>query len=95
METNLYKLPKDILIKLIITIEEDTRKKYENEIYKLKTNIMLYGDIYECKFCDRYDVWDRNTIYPCDICFKDCCRTHNKGKMPFIYCMDCYNTYKK
>lgn len=57
--TDLNKLPKDILIKMLTTIQEKTRKEYEdqlsflkeeNRIIKSVTNVVIYRCSYKkCK----------------------------------------------
>ena len=95
----LYTLPKEMLIKLLITIQEETEKrcieKFQKSLNKTKTILndittMYNIAIFDCDFCDRYDLHDRYSIFVCDVCNKDCCPLHNKGRFPVIICIECY-----
>lgn len=45
MTTNLYDLPKDILIKLLITVREDIEKEYIEEIIYLNKKIDTFREV--------------------------------------------------
>ena len=49
--SNLYDLPKDMLIKLISTIENDTIKKYEGIICELIEDVEADSPVHTAIFC--------------------------------------------
>ena len=49
MELNLYKLPKDILVKMICQIREDTIKEFN--VYEMKEQLN-YLKVYDGDYCD-------------------------------------------
>ena len=80
--TDLYDLPKDILVKLISTIQEQTEKKYEKIVKHLKEGITMAkqeGDLWECFGCKKWGNVTINMLY--DKCY-DCV------DMNYV-CVDC------
>ena len=73
--SKLYDLPKDMLVKLITTIREDTRKEVLNEIKeKLKVEEI---QVMDCDYCEKsfseYHEWktdDARQVASCNACYK-------------------------
>lgn len=61
-KTDLRKLPKDILILLLQTIEQDTKKYYENELKELSFLRRYSGKFHKCSFpkCEAKGLLFRN-----------------------------------
>jgi len=59
--TNLYSLPKDLLIKLIARIRDDTEKEYEKklEYYKIRFDLMD-----KSRYSQRYPIGFNECTYP-------------------------------
>ena len=49
-DTNLYSLPKDMLVKIISTIREDTIKEYEEKVQELEDKLKFYKNV-EILYC--------------------------------------------
>lgn len=68
---NLHDLPKDMLVKLVSTIEEETKKKYEDEIRKLRIRESLCNKflqetgfhIEKCSFPKCESLWINQGIW--------------------------------
>lgn len=63
--SNLYDLPKDMLIKLVTTIREEAKKDYEKEIFLLKEEKRMYREIsktnfYYCSYGKCNAMWATN-----------------------------------
>ena len=99
---SLYKLPKDLLVKLISTIREETIKEKEKEINNKEKQINHYKsliaeiitiyniNIYKCNFCDRYEVGDDlYYIISCCQCQIECCSEHYKTIEGGLLCINC------
>ena len=100
MNTDLYSLPKDMLVKLVSMIREDTIKEYEEkiELYQEKNCVMKNLKIYhECSFpkCRAFQIiagmrgikhFNCKGIMRCRNCMEYFCDEHIKEG---FYCSDC------
>ena len=99
---SLYKLPKDLLVKLISTIRKDTVEEYEEKIKEKDKQInnlkyilaevrqMYRFEIYECSYCDKYEVGDDlEYITFCYQCHKECCSDHYNVVEGGLLCVEC------
>ena len=96
----LYSLPKDILIKLISTIREDTIKEYDEKIKFIKEEFNHCISIEKCSFlnCDATLFLDKHINFPncykcyfmgcCKGCLKYYCNKHLKFDNGY-YCIEC------
>ncbi len=94
----LYKLPKDILVELISTIQEETLKDPQKLIDHLINEHNIDIEYSKCDFCNKYEGKYGDSINFCDNCDKKCCFEHNKfkeaGFINYVYCIGCYTKYK-
>ena len=83
-EIDLYKLPKDVLVKLITTIQEQTK---EEIIEDFKEQCSEEGKVYECMDCDNFCIYDglygrklykykKISLYDCNSCQDRYCENH-------------------
>ena len=97
--TDLYKLPKDMLVKLVSTIQyqtrEDVEKEHANQIREIFNEIDYYQS-YSISYCcvdecDKYIVYDENgkTLYSSSEIFS--CSDYEN----FTCCRDCFDYYCK
>lgn len=86
---NLYDLPKDMLIKLITTIEQNTIEKYEKKLvyaetrYKIIEKMALRVTIFECEKCSGIMV---SSDYGCDNEYLNCDCIDACNKCGYDYC---------
>lgn len=76
---DLYKLPKDMLIKLITTIEEETKNKYEVKMKAYREILFISGIKYS--ICNEEGCGEKSISLPfqqCDYCFLSYCKKHEK-----------------
>ena len=87
-EINLYKLPKDILVKLIATIREDEAKRYEKELAELRE----FKAEHVCYLCDEILYEERRQ---CGECMKWTCQSCglNWGPSDYWFCDSCAICY--
>lgn len=89
---NLYNLPKDILVKLLTTIQEDTKREIDIKLESVfkKINYKAHYFFYKCsvKDCNCYQVADdcgeilyinSEPINQCFSCFKNFCKKHSEA----------------
>jgi len=99
---SLYKLPKDLLVKLISTIRKDTVEEYQEKInekdkqinnlkYVLAEIKQIYRiEIYKCSYCDKYEVGDDlEYITFCYQCQEECCPNHYNAVEGGLLCIKC------
>jgi hypothetical protein len=102
--TDLYKFPKDVLIKMLSTIKEDTEKIYLDEISKMQ-NMMKYIEHCKLKDCFNFIVYSdtptrkdykyKNTIFcRCFLCNALYCKDHASGLETFT-CISCLNNHSE
>jgi len=103
---DLYKLPKDILVKLISTIRDDMRQEYNEQIRNIFTKVCSGGRnrMATCSFkdCNKCMIQDYTGeilyitdgyIYHCNECYNAYCCDHlNEGKIDGkVFCSKCFN----
>lgn len=99
---DLYSLPKDMLVKLICTIREDTEKKNKDDL-ELLEKIKPY--VQRCKQPNCESIYINNDVsitdsshrglYRCHNCNETCCDDHKKWFKYGTLCLDCFDDYKK
>lgn len=75
MKTSLYKLPRELLIKIISHIQEP----YENKIKELESELSEFKDhsnncVIKCSSCDSPEIKVSEIEFRCDECKKVMCR---------------------
>ena len=97
---DLYSFPKDILVKMLSTIREDTKKDYE--IYKNKwEKIENNSNVLKCSNCSSFTIEyilnieceEINNCYSCSKLFCDNC--YLKGIDGNYSCLKCYEFLKR
>ena len=93
---SLYKLPKDVLIKLITTIQEETEKRILGDRDKLvkhlinKYNVPI--NINECERCDKFEIDQfEDKLYICNFCSLFFCNVHCNVVDKIVICFECSN----
>ena len=86
----LYKLPKDILVELISTIQEETLKDPQKLIDHLINEYNIDIEYSKCDFCDKYENNKISKLNYCCYCVKKCCHEHNKSDDKYAQCVECY-----
>ena len=95
-QVDLYKLPKDIIVKLFLTLQDDIKEEYEElfqDIVEEVNNIAPYDDVYMWKCfkrgCTTYDIVSRygDVLETCDECMYSACKDHleESGIEKYIY----------
>ena len=99
-KVDLYKLPKDILVKLILTIEEETENRCRNDIEN-KSN----HNIEQCLLCNavRISLVNKNneiaytntevSFVQCDVCSDIFCENHIIKDGNLYLCEECSNSF--
>ena len=94
MNTDLYSLPKDMLVKLICTIREDAIKEYEEKIEKLENKLKFYKKV-GFLYCHEVDCdkksWKgadeiEDEFFYCNTCEDVYCESHIVYRNGFHYC---------
>lgn len=94
--TSLYKLPKDLLVKMICMIKEEMRKEYQERVDDLEDKVRdaeylgvkySYCAYPECKKhnASNYKI-KINDLHPCASCKKEFCEQH------ITFCEICEDT---
>ena len=96
----IWKLPKEIILKILSHVEENTRKNYEYKIQELQELNNKYEEyisrryhtkIIECVNCDKFE--SLYLAYNCRICAKYFCQKCNK--LICAICTTCFSCQKK
>ena len=96
MNSDLYSLPKDMLVKLVSTIREDTVKEYEEKLKDLEEELKIYEKV-ELAYCDILECpkkWPNTKAYNDDylLCW-NCggvfCKDHIKMYPKLCFCEEC------
>ena len=102
---DLYKLPKDILVKLLATIREDAKKECEKEMRKIFDKLKNSSNwgLSECHFkdCKKYAIYyygdvlysnSEESFSCCHNCFDNYCYDHSKMRKieGEPYCVECF-----
>ena len=86
----LYELPKDMLVKIITTIREETERSCEQKFEVVKKDFIkkCLHAYYKrfCNYCDNYQIFDdkfnyssnpQASIIECDVCENIACDNHD------------------
>lgn len=98
-ESDLYKLPKDILIKLVLSVQEKTINMKNEEIQKVLSKVDTHHYEYiECKTCNKFEFYidgkvefaTSDNIIFCDVCNIFNCLGHfEEGEVNGLKCSKC------
>jgi len=97
---DLYKLPKDMLVKMITEIRKDVEKEYE--IYKIKVKKAEEAGIYfqKCNTKDCVNLYAKieyieGNFFFCVLCEKEFCEEHKNycESCDDFYCLNCRNEH--